>query len=373
MRSAVASANMADRQLSVELHQNAPVPLDVAFACDADQVTAIFGPSGAGKTTVLRCIAGLHRPRGGRISCGSDVWLDTSVGRHLAPHLRPVGFVAQDYALFPHMTALGNVMASLGHVPWPDRTHEAGRLLELVHLKQALDRRPAKLSGGEQQRLALARAIARTPQVLLLDEPFAAIDRTIRRHLQDELDEIRHRLRIPVILVTHDFDDVIRFATDVVLIDKGRTVARGSIEDLTSRPDFGWLDKTAGFGSVFGAVVSRVEASRGLADLTFDGGVLVVPVEGLVPGAKVRVRVPAREVILATDRPSGISLHNVLEGSVTAIHGTSDGQHAVVQLAIGCTRLLAEVTRDAIGRLDLAVGKTSLALIKSVAVGVTKT
>ena len=364
---------MTDLTLSVSVQQTAPFPLDASFACRPGQVLAIFGPSGAGKTTILRCIAGLHRATRARIVSGDDVWADTASGHEEPPHRRAVGFVAQDYALFPHMTALENVMAPLGGRSRHERQDEARRLLALVHLDRSHNRRPASLSGGEQQRVALARALAREPRVLLLDEPFAATDRAIRRQLQDELDDIRRRLRIPVVIVTHDFDDVVRLATDVVLIDKGRTIAQSTLEELTSRPDLAWLHAATGFGSVFTASVSSRDERRGLATLAFDGGVLFVALDGLTAGSEVRVRVPARDVILAAERPVGISLHNILDGVVTEIHSGVDGHHAVVQLAIGPTRLLAEVTQDAVARLGLAPGRASLALIKSVAVEVIPT
>jgi molybdate transport system ATP-binding protein len=348
------------------------MPIDLGFECRPNHVTAIFGASGAGKTTVLRSIAGLHRPSAGRVTSGDEVWFDAAAGIDVPPHRRAAGFVAQDYALFPHLTALGNVVASLSHRPRAERRREAERLLALVHLENLRDRRPAALSGGEQQRLALARALGRDPKVLLLDEPFAAMDRTIRRRLHDELDDLRRRLQIPVVLVTHDFEDVIRLATDVVLIENGRAIAASTIEDVTSRPDLAWLQAAAGLGSVFQAWVSSIDAAAGLATLSFEDTSLVVPAGGLEIGSTVRVRVPARDVILATARPAGISLHNVLDSTVTRIHapGTS---YAVVQLAIGSTRLLAEVTRDAIVRLGLATGRRVLSLIKSVAVEVTAT
>jgi molybdate transport system ATP-binding protein len=278
--------------------------------------------------------------------------------------------VFQEYALFPHLTALGNVMTALGHRPRQNRRIRAGELLALVHLSAHASRRPHELSGGERQRVALARALARDPSVLLLDEPFAAVDRSIRRRLQDEIDAVRRTLDAPLVLVTHDFDDVLRLATHVLLLERGRQVAVGPIAELTGRPDLTWLRQAVGLGSVFDAVVSRGSAAGGLAELAFDGGVLVASAPGVAAGATVRVRIPAREVILASHAPQGLSLHNVLAGTVTAVHPDVAFEHVMVQVAVGGTSLLAEVTRDAVARLGITSGAPIHALVKSVSIGV---
>ena len=354
--------------LAVSLQQKAPVYLDLGFTCQEGNVTAIFGPSGSGKTTVLRCIAGLHRPRHGHVTCGDEVWTDTATGYHLPAHQRRLGFVFQDYALFPHLTALGNVMAALGHRARGDREAEAARLLDMVHLGASRDQRPARLSGGERQRLALARALAREPQALLLDEPFAAVDRALRHRLQDELHELRRRLRVPILLVTHDFDDVVRLATHMVILDGGRMTAAGPIEALTSRPDQLWLRDAVGLGSVFDATVVSADRGRCLVHLDFDGGTLLAPDLAVSSGSRLRVRILAREVILAVQRPVGLSVHNVLDASVSALEPVPGTNRVVVQLAVGNTRLLAEVTRDAVSRLGLAPGAMTHALVKSVSI-----
>ncbi len=352
--------------LSVRLHQRDPVPLDVSFTCEPRQVLAIFGPSGSGKTTILRSIAGLHHPAEALVRVGSDTWCDSSTRIDVPVHRRAVGVVFQEYGLFPHLTALGNVMTALGHLPRAERAARADALLRLVHLTTHGDRRPSELSGGERQRVAVARALARDPAVLLLDEPFAAVDRTVRRHLQDEIDEIRHSLDIPVVLVTHDFDDVLRLASHIVLLDRGRVLASGALQDLTSRPDMPWLRSAVGLGSLWEATVARTLPDRRLAELAVAGGTLLAPGRSLSAGMKVRVRIPARDVILATEVPRGLSLHNALSGVVSAIEVDASADCAIVQMRVGDQQLLAEVTRDAVSRLGLAVGQPVHALIKSV-------
>jgi molybdate transport system ATP-binding protein len=353
------------------LQQESPIPLDVEFTCRSGEVLAIFGPSGSGKTTILRSIAGLYRPARASIRSGADTWTDTTTGTFVPPHRRTVGFVFQEYALFPHLTAVGNVITALGHRPRVERRGRAEGLLGLVHLGGHLERRPRELSGGERQRVALARALAREPAALLLDEPFAAVDRSVRRRLQNEIDSLRRTLDLPLVLVTHDFDDVVRLATHVLMLKHGRAVACGPISTLMSRPDLSWLREAVGLGSVFGTTVTRMHAERGLVELTFAGGTLLAPARDLAANAAVRVRIPAREIVLATSAPTGLSLHNVLPGVVTAVHADPAFEAVVVQLAVGKVVLLAEVTRDAVARMPIAVGQRLHALIKSVSIEVT--
>ena len=361
---------MADQRLSVRLRQAGPIPLDVDFTCEPRDVLALFGPSGSGKTTILRTIAGLYRPAEASVRSGNETWMDTERGTFVAAHRRSVGLVFQEYALFPHLTAAGNVMTALGHRPRAERRSRAIALLTMVHLAERSQRRPDELSGGERQRVALARALARDPAVLLLDEPFAAVDRAVRRRLQDEIDELRRSLQMPLVLVTHDFEDVVRLATHVLVIERGKTVASGPVTALMSRPDLPWLGDAFGLGAVFDATVTRTFADRGLVELGFDGGTLLAADRAPAPGTVVRVRVPAREVILATRQPDGLSLHNILPGTVSAIHADAGSDHAIVQIAVGRLLLLAQVTRDAVARLHLVVGMPVYALIKSVSIDV---
>lgn len=225
---------MADG-LSVELRQNRPIPLDVAFTCGAGELVALVGPSGAGKTTILRAIAGLYRPAMARVACAGVTWDDTRV--HLPSRDRRIGMVFQAYALFPHLTAAGNVAAALTHLPVRRRIERALELLGLVHLAGFEKRKPAELSGGQQQRVALARALARDPAALLLDEPLSAVDRRTRRALRAELATLRATLACPIVLVTHDLDEAAALADRLLVIDGGILLQDGPPAEVLAAPN----------------------------------------------------------------------------------------------------------------------------------------
>ncbi|TQF77542.1 molybdenum ABC transporter ATP-binding protein [Elioraea sp. Yellowstone] len=358
---------MAEPVLAAELRQEAPIPLDLGFALHPGEVTALFGASGAGKTTVLRCLAGLYRPRTGRIRCGGETWFDSDADLWLPSHRRRIGLVFQDYALFPHMTAEANVAAALGHLPRAQRAARARALLALVHLQDFASRRPAELSGGQRQRVAVARALAREPEVLLLDEPFSALDRAVRVALYAEIEALRARLACPIVLVTHDFEEVARLADRVLVLEDGRIIAEGDVGAISARADLPIIAAAAEAGSVLDATLVETLAARRLSVLDTAAGRLVAPVIDAAPGARLRVRIPARDVILADRAPEGLSVHNALAGTVAAVEPRAGGL-ADLLVAVGAARLRAQVTEDAVSRLGLAPGRPVVALVKSVAV-----
>jgi molybdate transport system ATP-binding protein len=221
--------------LHVALRQSAPIPLEARFGCGPGELVALVGPSGSGKTTILRAIAGLVRPREGEVRCNGETWMD--VGAFAPPQERHVGLVFQNYALFPHLSASGNVEAALPvALGRAARAAAARELLEFVHLGGLEARAPRELSGGQQQRVALARALARDPQVLLLDEPFSAVDLVTRRRLQRELAQMRQRLRIPIVLVTHDLEEAAALADRMVVLHRGTTLQDGPPLEVLARP-----------------------------------------------------------------------------------------------------------------------------------------
>ena len=223
--------------LQVQVDQTLPMPLQGGFSCEAGQLLALVGPSGAGKTSFLRMLAGLMRPQAGRVTVGDAVWCDTERGIFLPPSQRHVGMVFQQYALMPHLSALDNVALALLHLPRPQRLARAREWLERVRLSadQQL-RRPAALSGGQQQRVAVARALAREPRLLLLDEPFSAVDQMNRHNLYPLLADLRKDIHIPMVLVTHDLAEARMLADTLVVMDGGQVLQQGSPAHLYRAP-----------------------------------------------------------------------------------------------------------------------------------------
>jgi molybdate transport system ATP-binding protein len=354
--------------LSVRVKQAVPFPLDVAFDAPAGQVTALFGPSGSGKTTVLRAIAGLHRAEMVRITCEHETWTDTARDAHVPPHRRRLGFVFQDYALFPHLTVAEQLTLSLAHRPVEERAPRVAELIALARLEGLAGRRPAALSGGQQQRVALARALARDPQVLLLDEPFAAVDWGLRESLRRELVALQRSLSLTTLLVTHDFEDVAKLASHLVVLERGQVTATGTVQALTALNAVpgvsGWREPAVALD----AVVLEQDEAHQLTRLGAAALQLEVPTVAAAVGATVRIQLAAREVILATRRPEGLSLHNVLEARVISVEPAALPALRLVHLEVGATRLLSLVTADAARKLELAPGRPVLALVKAVAV-----
>ncbi|MCR2745526.1 ABC transporter ATP-binding protein [Limnobacter parvus] len=223
--------------LHIEFEQQKPMPLRGKFSCEAGQLLALVGPSGAGKSSILRVLAGLMKPAKGRIQVGGQVWLDTTNNVFQTPQQRRVGLVFQNYALMPHLSAAANVALALQHLPKTDRIIEALQWLKRVRLStdEAL-RKPAQLSGGQQQRVALARALARTPRLLLLDEPFSAVDQMNRESLYRLLAELRADLNIPIVLVTHDLNEARMLCDKLVVLDQGEVLQEGLAFDVHRRP-----------------------------------------------------------------------------------------------------------------------------------------
>lgn len=226
---------MADG-LSISLHQDGPIALAAEIEVAPGETLALVGPSGAGKTTILKSIAGLYRPAQGRIACDGETWLDRNLGIDVPARSRRVGLVFQSYALFPHRTALGNIAEAMLDYPRAERAARAAALLERVHLDGLGARFPAELSGGQQQRVALARALARDPYVLLLDEPFSAVDQPTRRGLHALLTEIRASTPTPIIFVSHDVEDAARSADRICFLRGGASVERGPTQAILGNP-----------------------------------------------------------------------------------------------------------------------------------------
>lgn len=300
--------------LVVDIAQKGPVPLDVRFRCNPGEVLALVGPSGGGKSTVLRTIAGLLRPDRGRISVGGSIWLDDGV--FLKAHQRRVGMVFQNYALFPHLSALGNVMAAIA--PGPQARARATALLAQVHLAGLENRKPAELSGGQQQRVAVARALAREPAVLLLDEPFSAVDKTTRTRLYREISALKTGFDMPVVLVTHDLDEAMLLADRMVVLHHGTTLQEGTPEEITTAPVSPEVARLIDLQNIFtGTLVACEQAASGVG-IDWNGRILeLARAPDRAPGQVLSWVVPDGYVMLhRRDRPSRGERENPVFGTL---------------------------------------------------------
>ena len=332
-------------------------------------VTALFGPNGAGKTTLLRAIAGFVTPAAGRIALDGDVWFDDAARVDVAPHRRPVGFMFQDARLFAHLDVAGNLAYAERRA-----RRRAGRaaldreaVVAALDLEPLLARRVATLSGGERQRVALGRTLLARPRLLLLDEPLASLDRERKAEILPYLEELPRRFGVPAIYVSHAVDEVARLAARVALIAEGRVRAHGPTAAVFERVELEPLTGRFEAGAVVEARVVAHDRRLALTSVELDGETLTLPLEPhLAPGDRVRLRIRARDVAIATARPERISIRNVLPATVGEIAASPDTAFAEVQLKLRTTRLQARLTRASVEELGLTSGLAVFALIKSV-------
>jgi len=341
--------------------------LDVDIALPDHGITVLFGPSGSGKTTVLRCVAGLERAHGSVRVAGRD-WQDDAARVFLPPWRRPVGYVFQEAGLFPHLDVRGNLRFAQKRASARARPLALDAVVDLLGIGQLLDRATAGLSGGERQRVAIARALATQPELLLLDEPLAAIDPARRREVLPWLEHLRDELRIPMLYVTHSADEAARLADTLVLMDHGRVLAQGALAETLARSDLP-LARDEDAAALLQARVVERDTRWHLARVAFDGGSLWLRDDGLVPGQPVRVRVLARDVSLATEAsaPGTASIQNLLACTVRRIDAAGHPSQVLVQLDCGASPLLARITARAADGLALVPGRTIWAQVKSAA------
>lgn len=333
--------------------------LDVAFEAPAG-VTAIFGRSGSGKTTVVNAVAGLVRPDAGRIAIADTVLFDRAQRVDLPTQARRIGYVFQDARLFPHMTVARNLHYG--------GSHDAAHVVDVLGLADLLDRMPAGLSGGERQRVALGRALMCNPQILLMDEPLAALDAPRKAEILPYIERLRDTVNIPILYVTHDVSEVARLATTLVVLDGGQVTISGPVGQVLSHPQAVPLVGARAAGAVITTRVAGRMLDENLTELVFSGGRLVLPGNLGVIGQTVRLRIPAQDVILAKAAPEGISALNVLPVEITRIE-LGENAGVAVALKAGSDQLLARITRRSAARMQLAVGQKIFAIIKATAVG----
>ncbi|MFO0773915.1 MAG: ABC transporter ATP-binding protein [Nitrospiraceae bacterium] len=351
------------------------VAADFALPLDPPQTLILFGPSGSGKTTILRSLAGLTTPDRGTIRFGDEVWSDAAQGHFLPPQRRGIGYLAQDYALFPHLSVHENIAYGLTG-PSAERARRVAELLDLFQLQGLGERKPAALSGGQQQRVGLARAVARRPKLLLLDEPLSALDAPVRASLQGELRRLLRQLAIPAVVVTHDWAEALALGDVLVVMNHGRVVQQGSPQSVFVKPVNQEVAHVVGVETVVPGRV--VDASEGLATVevmkTADDAVApdtarvvqrLTAVSTEPVGTDVFVCVRAEDVTIQPHGPGVTSARNHVAGLVTQVQSAG----AMARVVVDCGfPLVAMVTRSALIELQLQPGTPVRASIKAGAV-----
>jgi len=347
-------------------HRLGQFVLDARFG-SGPGLNALFGRSGAGKTSLVNAIAGLIRPERGRIVVDGAVLLDTERGIFVPKHRRRLGYVFQESRLFPHLTVRQNLLFGRWFTPRAERRDnlmEIAALLGIVHL---LERRPGALSGGERQRVAIGRALLASPRLLLMDEPLASLDAERKDEILPYVERLRDEMGVPIIYVSHAIAEVTRLATTMVLMSDGRVDAVGPLTEIMGRLDL--YPRTGRFeaGAVLEMKVAGHDPSYGLTTLRSAAGEIRVPRLDLPDGTPLRVHVRARDVIVAIVKPSGISALNVLPGRIAEI-GPDRGAVRDIRIELGGASLLARVTFRSLSELGLVSGREVFAIVKSVAI-----
>ena len=329
-------------------------------------VLALFGRSGCGKTTLINIISGLLQPDEGRVELDGVVLTDTGSRIRIPAERRRVGYVFQDARLFPHLSVLANLRYGERRAPTEARSIGLDEVLALLGLEPLLRRRPYQLSGGERQRVALGRALLAQPRLLLLDEPLSALDAARREDVLPYLEALRDRLSIPMVYVSHQLDEVLRLATDIALMEAGKIVAAGKMSDISLQPEFRAIVGPEVVGAVIDGVVTEVDAEQGMADVRLGRSTLHVSIASVRVGARIRIQLLARDIILATEAPRGLSVRNALQGVIAEL-SDDVGRAVLVRVDIGAgAAILARVTRNAREALGLRVGTPVWVLVKAV-------
>jgi molybdate transport system ATP-binding protein len=337
--------------------------LDVTFTAPAG-VTNLFGASGSGKTTVLRCLAGLTRPDAGRIAIGPRVLFDSGESVDVTVQQRAVGYVFQQLALFPHMTIGRNIAYGLHRASSDERHTRVAAVADSFRITHLLDRRPTQVSGGERQRAALARALVTDPSLLLLDEPLSALDHAIQSRIMDDLRAWNERRRIPVLYVTHSHREVYALGEQVVVLEQGRVLSTGSPHEVLDHPSHSVLASLAGFENVFEGVVAERRAHAGTMScrLKDSGTELEIPLTRAAVGDTVRVAIRAGDVLVADHAPYGLSARNVLPGTLVDL--TAQGPTMVARVDAG-PRVIVHLTPGGVESLGLRPGSRVWLIIKT--------
>ena len=344
--------------------------ISAKFESQSRGVVALFGQSGAGKTSIINMFAGLLVPDSGRIEIDGRTLFDSEANINIKTEQRRIGYVFQEARLFPHMTVRRNLIYGRKRFPSDGREIDFHQAVETLGIDHLLDQKPFTLSGGEQQRVALGRALLANPDILLMDEPLASLDAPRKSEILPFIEMIRDQFDVPIIYVTHAIDEIIRLADTLVILDHGEVTAVGTVEELTSRLDLWHLTGRYDAGSVISAIIESHDTKYGLTSLSFPGGLLRVPIINADKGNSVRVKIRARDISLALQKPSEISQINVLRGKIQEVGTLRDryDPHDVdICVDIGVP-LWVRITKLSLDQLKLSVGKEVYALIKSTSI-----
>jgi len=353
----------AGLRAKVSIQRESGFHLQVDVRAPARGVTAIFGPSGCGKTTLLRAVAGLEQDPHGLVQLGETVWQE---GRDFtATHERAIGYVFQDAHLFEHLSVRGNLEYPIRRIQPNLRRISIEDTVDLLGIRAHLDRHPEDLSGGERQRVAIARALLTSPKVLLLDEPLAALDAAAKHEILPYLETVIDELDIPALYVSHSADEVARFADHIILLESGRAIASGPVDEVLTRLDLP-LSRADDAKAILHATVAEHDDRFHLTYLDFAGGRMTIPRCDLEPGRSVRLRILARDVSLTLEKQTDTSILNIVPVVVEEIDGHSHAQ-VLVKLSARDVPLLARVTRKSAETLQLTLGQELWAQVKSVA------
>jgi molybdate transport system ATP-binding protein len=336
----------------------------VQFTSATPGVTALFGRSGCGKTTLVNIVAGLLDADQGRVALDAAVLLDTEQHIDVPPERRRMGYVFQDARLFPHLKVAANLRYAQKRAVSPLFV-TLDRVADLLHLGPLMDRRTHALSGGERQRVAIGRALLSQPALLLLDEPLASLDASRREEVLPYLESLRDQLSIPMVYVSHNFDEVLRLATHLVLMESGRTTAQGSLGEMSLNPAIRAIIGPDAVGAIIDGTVLGVDPSSGLTRVQVGQGELKINYDRAAPGSKMRVQLLARDLIVATHPAQQLSVRNSLEGVVKSISEDVDDSNLIAIDIGGGTLIMARITRAATRELHLAPGLRVWALVKT--------
>jgi molybdate transport system ATP-binding protein len=350
--------------IDVDIKQQLGVfSLAVAFRADAP-IVGLFGRSGAGKTSVINAIAGTATPEQGHIRINDITLFDKVQGIDLPPEARRIGYVFQDALLFPHLDVRANLLYGQRLRAATERFIEERRVVDLLGLGPLLTRKTRALSGGEKQRVAIGRALLAQPRLLLLDEPLAALDGARKSEILTYIERLRDELRLPMFYVSHSVPEITRLADTIVLLAEGKCLAVGGGEEVLERAALGLDDDDEAKSLIETRIVAHDDPEH-LTTLAFNGGKLIVPrLQGAI-GDRVRATIRARDVSLALQRPTGISILNVIPGCVASVN--TEGDSAVnVRVAVGGALITARITRRSLRELDVQPGNDVYALVKAV-------